>query len=85
MGFSSPIVEQFRNPHSYSKDFADEADLYSKADLLLTTLAQWTSDQHRTLDEAYLALTEGLSGSHHRTCEFAVSRRVLSLRPLPKP
>ena len=56
VGFASPIVTQLRNPHSYQKDLEEEDDLYHKADLMLATLASWTSDGMDTLDVAYLDL-----------------------------
>lgn len=56
VGYSSPVVTQWRNPHSYQKDMEDEDDLYHKADLMLATLANWSSTEHATLDTAYLNL-----------------------------
>ena len=35
IGFSSAFVTQYRNPHSYMVDFADEDDLYNRVDDLL--------------------------------------------------
>jgi len=55
VGFSSPIVAQYRNPHSYMKDFEDEDDVYRKVDLLLKLLATWTNG-FNSLDKAYLDL-----------------------------
>ena len=40
------FVTQYRNPHSYMVDFADEDDLYNRVDDLLQALASRTSDSH---------------------------------------
>lgn len=64
VGFSAPIVAQYRNPHSYMQDFEDEDDLYHKTDSMLATLASWTSDGHATLDSAYLSLIRTLASKH---------------------
>lgn len=61
VGFSSPIVSQYRNPHLYMQDFEDEDDLYHKTDLMLSTLAKWTSDGCNTLDVAYLDLVRKIA------------------------
>ena len=60
IGFSSAFVTQYRNPHSYMVDFADEDDLYNRVDDLLEALASWTSDGHETLETAYLHLIHKL-------------------------
>ena len=59
LAFTSPIVTQFRNPHSYSKDFYNELDLYNSANKLIELLAEieigaYKKDGDETLDEAYL-------------------------------
>ena len=51
---------QYRNPHSYMVDFADEDDLYNRVDDLLQALASRTSDGHETLETAYLDLIHKL-------------------------
>lgn len=56
LAFTSALVTQYRNPHSYQKDLELEEDLYYKADDVLTTLSLWTSDRFKTLDGAYLDL-----------------------------
>jgi len=56
VAFTSPFVTQYRNPHSYIVDFADEDDLYNKVDDLLEALAIWTSDGHDSLETAYIDL-----------------------------
>ena len=56
IGFSSPFVNQYRNPHSYMKDLEEEKDLYYKVDGLLTALLKWTSAESSSLEEAYLGL-----------------------------
>ena len=56
VGFSSPFVTQFRNPHSYMKDLEDEKDLYFNVDQLLSTLLEWNSANFPSLEEAYLNL-----------------------------
>jgi hypothetical protein len=56
VAFTSSFVSQYRNPHSYMKDFEDEKDLYYNVDHLLMLLAGWTSDKFDTMDEAYLDL-----------------------------
>ena len=56
VAFTSAIVAQYRNPHSYLADLVDERDLYYKADSVLALLANWTSGAAPTLDVAYLAL-----------------------------
>lgn len=60
IAFSSAVVEQFRNPHSYIKDVEDENDLYNKVDALLSTLSKWTSKGCASLSEAYLSLVTRL-------------------------
>ncbi len=64
VGFASPYVKQYRNPHSYMKDFEDEGDLYLKADELLSALSRWTSDGHEFLETAYLDLINILVNSN---------------------
>ncbi|CEO94321.1 STELLO glycosyltransferase [Plasmodiophora brassicae] len=41
--FSPPIVDQFRNPHSYLADFDSEIPLYTRAGALVEFLHQWSS------------------------------------------
>ena len=60
IGFSSSFVTQYRNPHSYMVDFADEDDLYNRVDELLEALASWTSHGHETLETAYIDLVTKL-------------------------
>ena len=60
IGFSSSFVTQYRNPHSYMVDFADEDDLYNRVDELLQALASWTSHGHETLETAYIDLVTKL-------------------------
>ena len=43
VAFVSPFVTQYRNAHSYMKDFAEESDLYVKTTPLLAVLSGWTS------------------------------------------
>lgn len=56
MGFSSPVVNQFRNPHSYMKDFEAEKDLYYRVDDVIMTLSMWNSTTFTSLEGAYLDL-----------------------------
>ena len=56
VGYSSAVVTQYRNPHSYQQDLVEEHDLYYKCDDLLGILANWTSSGFATLDGAYLDL-----------------------------
>lgn len=58
VAFSSALVRQFRNPHSYMEDFKDEQDLYNKVDDLLLKLARWTSERFDKAQNAYLDLIE---------------------------
>ena len=60
MAFTSPFVTQYRNPHSYQKDFDDEVDLYVKVTPLLNRLAAWTSAPGASLSDAYLSILEEL-------------------------
>ena len=60
VGFASPFVTQYRNPHSYMVDFVDEDDLYNRVDELLEVLANWTSHGFDNLADAYLQLIEKL-------------------------
>ena len=53
VGFSSPFVSQYRNPHSYMDDFRLEADLYDKTDDFLEVLAE-VQGHGSSLSEAYL-------------------------------
>ena len=53
VGFSSPFVSQYRNPHSYMDDFRLEADLYDKTDDILELLAE-AKGHGTTLSERYL-------------------------------
>ena len=61
LGFTSSFVTQYRNPHSYMKDFVDESDLYNKVDKLLEVLATWTSHGHVKLDSAYIDIITRLA------------------------
>jgi hypothetical protein len=56
IGFTSAVVTQYRNPHSYMDDFHDEMRLYTDTDELLETLAGWDSRAFSSLDDAYLAI-----------------------------
>lgn len=60
LSFSSPIVTQHRNPHSYQKDLEDERDLYFKTDAFLDALSSWSSRNLDSLDVAYIDLLESL-------------------------
>ena len=60
IGVSSSFVTQYRNPHSYMVDFADEDALYNRVDELLQALASWTSHGHETLETAYIDLVTKL-------------------------
>jgi len=65
LGFSSSFVTQYRNPHSYMVDFADEDDLYNRVDELLQALASWTSAGHSSLASAYIDLVTKLVEDVH--------------------
>ena len=54
VGFSSPVVQQFRNPHSYMNDLVEEKDLYFKVDDLISTLLQWDGKNFDQLQKAYI-------------------------------
>ena len=54
VGFSSPIVQQFRNPHSYMTDLEEEKDLYYKVDDLISALLEWDSERFSDLEHAYI-------------------------------
>merc|ERR1712223_507913 len=59
LAFTSAIVTQYRNPHSYSKDFYNELDLYNSANKLIELLAEIEIGKEiksgdETLDQAYL-------------------------------
>ena len=56
VGFSSPIVTQYRNPHSYMEDYIFEKGLYEKTDEFLKALAGETSEEELSLDQTYLHL-----------------------------
>lgn len=56
VAFTSAMVTQYRNPHSYQKDFDDEVDVYVKVSPLLALLANWTSVPGASLAEAYVGL-----------------------------
>ncbi len=58
ISFTSPLVRQYRNPHSYMTDLDDEKDLYFMVDDLLQLLLEWTSDSFVSLEEAYLDIIE---------------------------
>jgi len=74
VGFSSPVVKQYRNPHSYMKDLEDEKDLYYNVDKLLSTLLAWETDAHQSLQDAYLNLMAklvSLGFFHERDLELS--------------
>ena len=41
LAFTAPTVDQFRNPHTLTKDFLDEDDLYKKAGSIVDFLVAW--------------------------------------------
>lgn len=58
---TSPVVNQFRNPHNYLADFDAELPLYSKSGALIAFLREWegTADTFPgRVDQLYIALYE---------------------------
>ena len=42
IAFTSPFVNQFRNPHDYQEDFVNELDLYVKTNTMLAILSKFS-------------------------------------------
>jgi len=60
VAFTSSFVTQYRNPHSYSADFAAESDLYGKSQRLLQVLSDWTSPRPHSMAVSFINLYEAL-------------------------
>ena len=60
LGFSSPVVRQFRNPHSYMNDLVEEKDLYFKVDDLISMLLKWDGSGFDQLQKAYIDVVGNL-------------------------
>lgn len=63
VAFMPACVIQYRNPHSYMDDYHAELDLYMKTDLMIATLANWTSALDETLPIAYVRLMNSLASA----------------------
>ena len=60
LAFGPALVEQFRNPHDYMDDFAEERLLYEKAETMVRVLFEWSSKGCDSLDCAYTTLVNHL-------------------------
>jgi hypothetical protein len=54
--FITPIVDQHRNPHSYSADFQEELDLYGKVYKLIEVLETTAAAPESRMQDVYLML-----------------------------
>ena len=60
IAFTSPFVDQFRNPHDYQIDLVDEHDLYVKTNKLLKILSEFSVDETKSIYEAFVAIMVSL-------------------------
>ena len=56
IGFCSPFVDQYRNPHDYHQDYVEESDLYLKSLHMIRALNGFISSSSPDLPAMYLAL-----------------------------
>ena len=62
VSFTSPFVDQYRNPHDYQVDLSDEQDLYLKTNKMLKILSEFSITKSLSLAENYICLVKKL---HH--------------------
>ena len=60
VAFTSPWVEQYRNPHNYFVDYLAERDLYSRSNELIGELIRLDVDEAEGLQSAYWRIVERL-------------------------
>ena len=60
VAFTSPWVEQYRNPHNYFVDYLAELDLYSRSNELIGELIRFDVHEAEGLQAAYLRIVERL-------------------------
>ena len=58
LAFTAPTVDQFRNPHTLTKDFLDEDDLYKKAGSIVDFLIAWRPSQGASLPTMMVELAQ---------------------------
>jgi hypothetical protein len=58
LGFHAATAYQYRNPHSYLKDFKEEDDLYKKTDDLLELLHQWKCEENKVFKDCIIELSK---------------------------
>jgi hypothetical protein len=56
--FHAATAYQYRNPHSYLKDFKEEDDLYKKTDELLEVLHQWKCNENKVFKDCIIDLSK---------------------------
>lgn len=64
--FVAPFVTQYRNPHSYQKDFDDELDVYTKVSTVIETLSSFTNQR-----------SEALPALYRRVMDVLVDKKIL--------
>jgi hypothetical protein len=58
--FTTPLVDQYRNPHSYSADFEEETDLYKQVSTLIHILESTNTTFDAGIPDVYLHLMREL-------------------------
>ena len=58
--FTSPFVDQYRNPHDYQIDLEDEQDLYMKTNLILKVLSEFVINPSIGLGQNLILIMEAL-------------------------
>ena len=58
LAFTAPTVDQFRNPHTLTKDFLDEDDLYKKAGSIVEFLLAWQPSAGASLPTMMVELAQ---------------------------
>ncbi|CAL5222166.1 g4491 [Coccomyxa viridis] len=61
LAFTAPTVDQFRNPHTLTKDFLDEDDLYKKAGSIVDFLIAWRPSAGASLPAMMVELAQAMA------------------------
>jgi drug/metabolite transporter (DMT)-like permease len=60
VAFTSPFVDQYRNPHDYQIDLVDEQDLYFKTNELIKTISEFSVEKSAPFHANLIRLVDSL-------------------------
>lgn len=70
--FLAPTATQYRNEHNLLTDFADEIDVYLKAEQLIDTLRTWKSAKTSFVDRMNELMNELITKNYFKSAEMVL-------------